>query len=405
MPVILRLLKYIILALVLWGLPSFFLAYFNAAIGSALSELTFVVLGLFYLLCREKGTLLLAFLSLGLSYFIIAGFNYSGNLSGMDYYTMVIKYLLVIIAGAEVLRKTSMSEVYYFLMIGSLSIIIHTLFFPLHNASFGPTYGRFSGFYLNPNYGGAISLIGFALTFGVKEKRLRYLGFFIFTLGGVFTFSRYFLGMWVVLNILSVFVNRKNLVFPVVGIMFLLIIFAFGSSLQVNTERFNAIGSIFSGEETQVDVLQENSRTETWASYTDVILNEPIFGNGFKKMQGNHFGLFAGVHNTYLLVIGEAGVLPFIILVGIYCFMLKVGYQRFKTNPHQSMLALVLFTALLVTHNYFDRFSLLFVSMYLYLSFTEPKSFSDSLESGSDFVQEDFGVVKNHSLFKAQKPG
>ena len=68
------------------------------------------------------------------------------------------------------MRKSKLKEIYIFLLIGALSIIINAVFFPLHNANFYPTYGRFSGFYLNPNYAGAMSLMGFALSFGIKNR-------------------------------------------------------------------------------------------------------------------------------------------------------------------------------------------------------------------------------------------
>jgi O-antigen ligase len=385
---ILVIIRYLILALILWGLPSFFLAYFSDSLGALTSVLSFGLLALFYFLIDFRGPILISFIVLGLSYYIIGAFNYSGGLNDVEYFTMVLKYLLVIIPGAELLRRTSLKELYIFLLVGSLSVIIHTVFFPLQNAAFNASYGRFSGFYLNPNYAGAISLIGFALSFGIKDRRLKYVGYLIFSVAGFFTFSRYFLGMWMLMNVFSVFINRRNLIVPLVGALFLVIVFALGPSLNLNEERFSAFASIFSSEETKTEVLGEDSRTNTWASYKDVILDAPLWGNGFKKLQGDHFGMVAGVHNTFLLVIGEAGLIPFAILVSIYLFLLRRGFQAFKDSPHLAILALVLFTALLVTHNYFDKFSILFISMYLYIAFTEVEGFEkDSEQYRADLAE------------------
>lgn len=170
------------------------------------------------------------------------------------------------------------------------------------------------------------------------------------------------------------------------GCIGLAAIFIFSSSLQLNMERFGAIKNIFVEGSNGSKVLQEDSRTETWASYKNIILDKPILGNGYKKLQGHHFGLFAGVHNTFLLVIGEAGILPFLFLVGIYFFFLWEGWRSWKQQSQFTMLALVLFTALLVSHNFFEKFYLLFCSMYLFIVFTEHRNlyfdFNDQIEPG-----------------------
>ncbi len=368
-----NIIRYAILTLIIWALPSFVSAYFSPAIGSFLSYLTFGLLLVYYLIDKDIAPNLPIFVILGVSYYFIAALNYTGSLSVTDYSIMIIKYLIVIVCGAKVMNKTSLEDIYIILIFGSLSIIINTLFFPLYNANFSPSYGRFSGFYLNPNFAGALSLIGLALSFGIKNEKIRYLGFIIFTIGGFFTFSRYFLAMWVIVNLFSVFINRKNLWIPLFGALGLMTILVFGSGLQLNAERFNAIQSLFSGNP-DTKTLQEDSRTDTWASYKNIIINKPIFGNGYGKLHGSHFGLDAGVHNTYLLIIGEAGIFPFLIVVGIYMFLLLRSFKIYKGAPHLLMLALVLTTGLLVTHNYFDKFSLLLVSIYLYIVLLNQKT-------------------------------
>ncbi|NEU08813.1 O-antigen ligase family protein [Flavihumibacter sp. R14] len=373
-----NILKYGILATIMWVLPTFVLSYFNSSLGSPLSYLSFALLICYGILSKKRGPLLYIFIILGLSYYILAGFNYS-DYADKIYLTMIVKYLIVVVCGAQVLRDTSVKELYVFLLVGALSVIIHALFFPLYNAAFTPDYGRFSGFYMNPNYAGAICLMGLSFSFGQNDKRLKYGGYLLFTIAGFFTFSRYFLGMWIVMNFLSVFISKENLKILTIGVIGLVIIFVFSASLQLNAERFDAIKSIFSGEKMDTKTLQEDSRTDTWASYKDIILDKPVIGNGFGKLQGGHFGLYAGVHNSYLLVLGESGILPFLILISIYIYFLIMGYKKFRTEPHYFMLALALFTALLVTHNYFDRLSILFISMHFYLHLTEQTANNETL--------------------------
>lgn len=180
--------------------------------------------------------------------------------------------------------------------------------------------------------------------------------------------------MFLLINLILVFINRKFIIAPIIGAACMVLIAAFSSSLNLNADRFNAFQNIIKGDDTESDVaqLEKDSRTETWSRYKDIILSKPVFGHGYGILQGrNNFGLSVGVHNTYLMVIGEAGIVPFTLLIGMYVYFLWIGFKRFKTEPMAFVSALVLSTALLVSHTYFDSFVLLFLSMYLYIFLTE----------------------------------
>lgn len=369
-------LRYLILASILWTFPSFILGYFSPVWSSLLSHLTFLMLVLHFGLVKDKSSFLWPFILMGLTYYVIAGLIHV-RLPALDYIILIMKYLIIVICGAEILRKTSINELYVFLIIGGISIILNAIVFPRYNTSFSLNYGRFSGFYLNPNLAGAMCLIGLALSVGIKNEKFKYFGFLIFAAAGFFTFSRYFLAMFLLINAIMVFINKRFITAPILGVICMILIYAFSSSLNLNAERFNALVDVFSDthREEGVKVLEEDSRTETWAVYKDVILDKPILGNGYGILQGNNnLGFNIGVHNTYLMVIGEAGILPFFILLGIYIYLLTAGFKTFKSAPMNFVLAIVLSTALLVSHTYFDSFSLLLMSMYLYIILTENQS-------------------------------
>ena len=371
-----NLIKYAALCSILWVLPSFILAYISPSLASLTTYGTFGLVLVFYFFSNPKGRILFIFLLLGLAYYLISGLNYTGTDEIKYYFYEVIKYVIIIICGAEVIRRSTLKEIYILLLIGAMSGIINAVFFPLYNANFYPTYGRFSGFYLNPNVAGTICLIGFALSFGIKEKGWKYVGQLVFTIAGFVTLSHYFLGIWALINLLSILVDKRYLIVPILGAIFLLIIFTFPDSLPLKADRFMAYKSIFSDEQVDVETLGEESRTATWATYVEIILDKPFIGNGYKKLQGRHFGLHAGVHNTYLMVLGESGLVPFIMLISLYGFILIRGLSRFRTEPHHSFLAIVLFTALMVSHNYFDKHFILLISMYLYMELTKRESTS-----------------------------
>jgi O-antigen ligase len=363
-----KLLRYSILILILWSIPSFTLIYINESVGAVLSYLSISLMMLYYFLIENKSKPLFPFLLLGFSYFIIAGLGYDGVVVETTYYFVnFIKFILVIVFGAEILKNTTLKEIYIILIIGALSIICHALFF-----SGGVSYGRYSGFYLNPNPAGVICLVGFSLSFGIKNVKLKLIGQLIFSFAGIITLSRYFISIWILLNLISVIVNKKNLIAPLISVVVLLFIISFSSSsFKLNTLRFEALQSIFSSNENlRTGSITNNSRDETWASYYDIILSKPFIGNGYKKI-GEQNSLGGGVHNTYLLVLGEAGILPFIILIWIVVSLLLKGFKEYKSNLHYFLLAIVITTFLLVSHTFFGVFYYIFITLFLYLKLNE----------------------------------
>ena len=316
-----KILRYSILVIILCNIPTFTLFYIDPKLGSIMSYLSLALMILYYFLVEQKGKPILPFIILGLSYYIIAGLGYIGDeLDTKNYFINFAKFILIIICGSEILKNTKLKDIYIILIFGSLSIICHAMFFPTIDVIFGDSYGRFSGFYLNPNTAAVISLAGFSLSFGINNVKLKLIGQLIFSLAGILTLSRYFIATWVLLNLISVILNKKNLIVPLISVLVLIFIISFSSSsFKLNTSRFEALQSIFSKtEKVHTKTITNDSRTETWGQYYDIILNKPLFGNGYKKLQGGSEGLrIAGVHNTYLRVFGEAGIFPFLILIWI----------------------------------------------------------------------------------------
>lgn len=81
------------------------------------------------------------------------------------------------------------------------------------------------------------------------------------------------------------------------------------------------------GDNTESD----KRRFSLWAVGFDMFLNSPIVGNGIGKLrsmaggaQMNHENRPLGIHNLYLLLLGEAGIVPFT----LYCLFL-VSLTRF----------------------------------------------------------------------------
>ncbi|MFD2823588.1 O-antigen ligase family protein [Lacinutrix iliipiscaria] len=353
-----EILKHIILALTILNLPMFGLISFNPGLGAAASALSLVSLLLYYFFIK-KSKPLLALLLLGILYFSIGGLNFSGEIT--TFMKDIFRYFLFILSITEVAKNTTNAEACFYLLIGAISIIVNALIF-------SDEYGRYAGFYINPNRAALICILGFAFTYRLANKKHKIAAQFIFTLAGIATLSRYFLLLLLVVNLASLFANKKNLIGLLVGAIGIIVIIN-TPAFELNKDRFDALESFFSEGEVKTTTITRESRQETWALYTDVILNNAIIGNGYGSMQGHQgdtVGIKVGVHNTYLMVLGEAGIIPFILLVIFYISLGVKSLKHFRLNAEYSYLAMIMASYLLVSHNYFYNYVILFFTIWLY---------------------------------------
>nr|WP_262920491.1 O-antigen ligase family protein [Hanstruepera flava] len=313
---------------------------------------------------EKKYKLIIPLFILGITYFSISGFNYTGITE--EFIKDAIRYFVFIIGATSLAKNTDRRTLLILFIIGGASVLINALVFP-------NSYGRYSGLYLNPNRAGLVCLIGFVLTYTINKTYLRLFFQFVLTIAGIMTLSRYFILVLVIINVVSVFVNKKNSVGLLAGAVAFLIIIG-TSSLQLNTDRFRALKSIFSGN-AEVETITKASRDETWALYHDILVNNPLIGVGYREMQGKKsqkVSIKSGVHNTYLMVLGESGIIPFIILIIFYLSLLVKSKWFITTQQELAYMAFTLATFLLVSHNYFDNYIVLFLSIWLYSSVTVP---------------------------------
>jgi O-antigen ligase len=329
--------------------------------GSLVSYLSFGLLIIYYFL-GQKNKLAWPFIVFALTYFIISG------LIGVDdeknYFIDFLKLLIVIICGGQLIYNTKLNELLIVLAIGVSTILLNVLFFP-------SDYGRYSGFYLNANAAGFAALIGFALCFGVANQKWKLIGQIFFTFCGILTFSRTFLLLWSILIIISIFQNKKNLKLLGIGIGTIILFFSVQELLKLNSERFNIYNNLLN--KGQVDTfINKNSRTETWSQYYDLILNSPIFGYGYKSFDSDHI-YEDGVHNNYLRIIGESGIIPFLIFIGIYFYILYQSFKFFKTDGYWFLLAISLVGLNLTTHNFVTLYYIMLVSIWLYFKVSNNK--------------------------------
>lgn len=353
--------RVIILSLILWNLPSILLFNYGATLGSLISYTTIGLLLIYYLF-EDKTTPNWFVIIISLLYFIISSFQYYDE--PKYFINETLKFFVLLIGGYELLKRVSNEELFFFMLIGGLSIGIEALFYP-------SKFGRYSGFYLNPNEAGFICIFGYALIFSFKNKSIKLLGQFVFTLMGLLTFSRTFIVVWLFVNIISLVISIKNI--RIIGIGFLIFstLLIIDDVVGLNNPRFKQLKNIVYNENVSTEKISDDSRLETWAMFYDKIFESPILGSGYGSFSGK-LG-YLGVHNTYLMIVGEAGILPFILFIGYMGYLFYWSIYFFRKTPYLIMQTTALALFLLTDHNFFINYFVIFIAMWIQYQLVKQK--------------------------------
>lgn len=243
---------------------------------------------------------------------------------------------------------------------------------------------RGSGLFGNPNEAGIITAVGFSLVLNIIQKRwLKIILLCFFILMALLTFSKTSLIMLVLVYFLNLLIKGNysmavariiislTVVYVLLSFFKLDIINQFESNQAKRVEQTLDIILL-----TPSDDILESSRGYLWRQGKDKIAKKPILGNGLgslHSMQGASISVnnkvSQGVHNTYLLKIGEAGIIGLAVFVG---FIVITGYRSFSLSKNNiaarfCFLYLIIFSIdcisshnveLLRFHNYLLGFSL-----------------------------------------------
>jgi len=350
--------------LVLCNIPSFLLVYTNPALSSITSILTSLFLILYFINAKPKQKIAIPFILFSILYFAISSFNYNGF--ELELIKEFVRFIVLILGITEVMYRSSYKELFYILLIGAISIILNALVFPQTNALYGLVQGRYSGFFLNPNLAGITCLLGIAISYSINNTKHRLIGQAIFTLAGILTLSRTFIVVWVLINILAVVKDRKNLLAPIIGMFALILVVTFSNKKLFAADRFEALTAFFAEGEVKTKTIKNDSRDQTWAQYYDYVFEKPFFGNGYKSFQVKTKKL-PGAHNTFLMIIGESGIFPFLIFIGLYFYLFKNSLKYFKKEPNLIYILIVVLLNFMVSHTFFANYQSMALSLFIYL--------------------------------------
>ena len=354
----------------LLNIPSIALKTQSIGLSSPISYLLFTLLGVLIFTNKTKFPKQIVFLA-GISslYFFIGSFQ--SNEGFIILFIVYVKFLLYIFGLFISLRHVNQNTIILLLLAGAITILLDSLYFRFNDFQ-GIDYvsktGRYAGFYLNPNTASVVCLVGLVLSITKKDTWGIVLSI-AFSFLGFLTLSRTFIIMWFLIIAIYLFYNRKHIIntFLFFGVA-LFILVTFSEKLNLDADRFEFLIGLFSGSVNE-EVLNNDSRQNTWAKFYYDILDSPIIGNGYASFSKSSDGV--GVHNTFLLILGESGFLPFVLFISVFVRLLYRTFRSIRYDISTFFLIITLTVMLLVNHNFFTDGLLIFILTFIIYKITQ----------------------------------
>jgi hypothetical protein len=221
---------------------------------------------------------------------------------------------------------------------------------------------RASGLFANPNEAAIIAALGVAAWVAKPSARLwvQVIALGICAAACAMTLSR--TGILALFAIMAVFAWRKRSLGMTVAVILGVLSFPLlaGLALQFPAvesnlavyRRLSEVAGFFSG---QIDGDTTAGRTELWAVAIQNLPNSLPFGAGMKTY---HFmewmrspqGVWQGAHNTFIMLLGESGIIPFVVFM-IATWMLFRRANAFPGFAFALMFFAILNIDMMFSHN------------------------------------------------------
>ena len=369
-----KIISFVVCFLVLLNIPAIILETQSIAISSPVSYFTFFLLGVLIVTNKTKFPKPILYLA-GISslYFFIGAFQYEDSFIIM--FIEYVKFLLYLFGLFISLRYINQNTIILLLLAGAITILLDSFYFRFNDfqgIGYVSAFNRYSGFYLNPNNASSVCMLGFILTV-LKKDSLKIFSI-VFSFLGFLTLSRAFILIWFLIISIFLFYNRKYIIstFLVLGSSFFTLV-TFSDKLNLDTERFLFLKGLFSGSLDR-QVLSYDSRQSLWTKFYGGIANSPIIGNGYSSFSNSLDGKGGvGVHNTFLMIFGESGFLPFLLFVALFIWLLFSSFKGIRSNILNFFVITFLIITLLVSHVFFIFGFQIFIFNFLVYSLTQEK--------------------------------
>lgn len=245
----------------------------------------------------------------------------------------------------------------------SISILLSPYLYSLYKVP-PPDVRRFTGVYMNPNESAMLASLGlgFCLYYFFKLGRYTYLIFACLCgLAIVLTFSKAGIIAGIVVAITGLRHSfwarhfRRGLLTILV-----VVVFSFSAYLSVapkldlqQAERIFIVGRLIAGDINEDTTTQ---RTRIWAEAVRKISeNHWLVGEGLGAMGRVEDGIrtenrWMGVHNYWLMLLGDGGLLPFTLLILFYVFLARQSTRQNEWKELALIYWLVFFIDTMGTH-------------------------------------------------------
>ena len=289
-----------------------------------------------------------------------------------DYASSIILILAAALGGYSVMRimgSEPLLKVVLVLLTVDCITIIATPFLSEYYVISGLSPYRFLGNFKNPNVAGLIGCLTavLALSF-LQVRRHRWFAYLALTLAvgaTVGTFSRAaFLILIFVLMVFFLFNHRGrasvvkwlSLVIPT-GVIFLMIVDLDFFVLEQRWQRLSEIATLLPGYEVSDSSLSE--RQELLVLALDETAKSPLFGNGLGTIHSlenapySSRGIPQGAHNQYLILVGEAGIIPLVLFLLFLGSLLRLCLTASRSVARDAVVgwAIVIGMACMASHN------------------------------------------------------
>lgn len=338
---------------------------------------------------------LISYLVLASTFSIIYGpHDAAGRLFGAYCITMTMLWAQIIYMGyaARTGRKERiLTTVRNLSVVASISVLTSPLLYSFFlNVPPSSEY-RFGGFFANPNEAGVMACVGLAFLLAVPLKRMwmHIAALIVCSVAVILTFSK---TAWLVMILVwALHLLRKAERNPI----FLIIIIATMVSMalievrevlawimdnpyfQVSFEQQRRIEQVMLAD--IAGVSAENTLTGRdflWQFGFAKIMETPLLGHGlgtFHHLEGGllELDVWQGVHNVYLMFWGEAGPIPFLMLVAASIIVARDVAVR-ASHSLALPLAMIIFINLQVNHNILSsRYFLVVIAVLITLTVRE----------------------------------
>ena len=186
---------------------------------------------------------------------------------------------------------------------------------------------------------------------------------------GFLTLSRTFIFSWLILNILNAVNTKKHLKFLSLFLFAFPFLLSFKELFGLRDDRFNSILNLFKNGELDTLMTNNSDRIYLFQSYYNFISDFLFLGNGFNSFKsGDLVDKEVGVHNTFLLILGESGFFPFLMFLVFFSYLFIYAYRKKMYTILPLLLITTIFIQFNISHNFFDTgFRVFMMTFLLYL--------------------------------------